>query len=236
LVDFPKQYWSSNSSAAPPDLACPVVTTTPSAPTQIYFAGTQYTTPAVQEWAANTCTGTPNGCSQIVAQSEQSTEVPGGLTSWQPPLPITIAGKGFGVLPYPLPFAGSASSLTNTAGTVQYLTISDNGNGNGGFGWSSSSAACQVYISDWNDTEIWLVANIPTGVQDDYLRDMGYSSIFLSPLSDVSQLTLQATLSGNAGCAVAVGDGLQFKVTNPQTGAAATTATITVGGPGTTLF
>jgi hypothetical protein len=148
---------------------------------------------------------------------------------------LTIVGAGFGALQQPLPFAGYANSLLSSAGT-QLLVISDDGNSNGGTGWNTSGTACQVYIANWTDTAISLVANLPAGVQDFYQDDYGLTAV-LSPLDDFSPLTFP----GASECPVAYnaargGDNLTFTVINPQTGASYTTPKIQVSQAGTTLF
>ena len=236
-VDFPMQYWSETSTM-PPDLYCP--TTAPDeSSTQIYFVATQYTTPAVTEFGTTACTSTSNSCSQIVVQSTQTTEIPGG-TAFQPALAIAITGTGFGFLPQPIPFAGLAASLVSTGGS-QLLTIKSDGAGSG-TPWSTNptdahyTTACQVYIANWTDTSIWLVANLPVNVQDYYQSGLGLSTTFLSALSDFSP----ETFPGESLCPVSygsVGDTLHFTVTNPQNGSNTGDFPVQVSPTtGTTLF
>jgi hypothetical protein len=68
-----------------------------------------------------------------------------------------------------------------------------------------------MYIANWTDTSISLVANIPIGEAD-------LDSQTLSPLSDVSPLTFVSTSADSPvwDCPVVTGDTLTFTVTNPQ--------------------
>ena len=235
-VDYPLVYWSSTANATPPYLACPSTQNTDS--TAIYFVATQYPTPALTEFGSAACTAANNSCSQIIVQSTQTTESP-GEAAFQPPLPLAITGIGLGFLQQPLPYAGPASSLTNAAG-AQLLIISDDGAGQGGVEWTTDptqphyASGCQVYVASWADSGIWLVANIPTGVQDGYLAYQGDAPLdtYLSPMSAVSPLTFP----GGSTCPVVAGDHLVFPVTNPQGTGYATTNPIQVSGSGVTLF
>jgi len=230
-LSWPNQFWSSNSTV-PPNLYCPAGA--PVEPTTaIYFVATQFPTP-VPTWESgnseNCATSQqPNACNQIVVQSPQTTDAPAGST-WQPPLPLTIVGTGFGALPGPLPFVGAASSLKGP-GNSQLLTITDEGNGPGGIGWSTSGDACQVYIANWTDSGIALVVNLPVGVQNYYQQLSSLTSV-LSPLGDYSPLTFLPP----SGCPVVAGDTLEFTVTNPQNGHASGATTVTVSQAGVTLF
>jgi hypothetical protein len=248
-LDWPNQFWQSNTTNTSPNLNCPITSTPQEPPTAIYFVATQFPTPALT-WATDNsenCAGPdsaqqPNPCNQIVVQSPQTTEEPRGYVlqpagpTWQPPLPVTIVGTGFGALPQPLPFAGYASSLVG-AGNTQALTVSDDGEGAGGLAWSTNPAsnayttACQVYIANWTDTSISLVLNLPVGLQDGY-QTAGRLSAVLSPLSDFSPLSFAATPQ----CPVVAGDNLTFTLTNPQNGAPYAPPPIQVQASGTTLF
>jgi hypothetical protein len=91
-----------------------------------------------------------------------------------------------------------------------------------------------VYIANWTDSTISLVANTPVKVANDYQKEEGLTA-FLSPLSDFSPFTFGIPSTG--GCPVAAADTLTFTVTNPQTGNSANTR-VTVSSttaPGTTL-
>jgi hypothetical protein len=212
-VDFPNQYWSSTAPATPPNLYCPASQSSASS-TAIYFVATQFPTPALTEFGAAACLTQPNSCSQIVVQSPQTSELGNG--TWPPPLPLTIVGTGFGVLPQSLPTAVQGSP---------YLEI-HNAEASGGTWDTAATTYCQMYIANWTNTSISLVANLPVGV-----RDM-YSSTVLSPLSDVGPWTFPAA----PGCPVASADKLTFTVTNPQSGARVTISSIQVDPAGTTLF
>jgi hypothetical protein len=235
-VNWPNQYWPSSTQTTPPPLNCP--STPPSEPaTVIYFVATQFPTPALTEFPAppngqTACVSQPGYCSQIVVQSAQV--APGGMP-FQPPLPVTIAGAGFGTLPQPLPFAGPASSLAPPGST--YLEISSDGNGSGIQWDTAQNPACQVYIANWTDTSISLEVNLPVAVQDDYQIDNGLTTTVLSPLSDVSPLTFDAA----PACPVAYrsatgGDTLTFTVTNPQNGNSYAAQVTVSPAAGTTLF
>jgi hypothetical protein len=84
---------------------------------------------------------------------------------------------------------------------------------------TSNGATCQVYIANWTDTSISLVANLQVGLQDDY--ELAYQSgVYLTPLSDISPASFPAVPPVSAiGCPVAYKDHLYFTVTNPQSGA-----------------
>jgi hypothetical protein len=205
-TDWPNQSWPTSTPTQPPPLNC--TTSQPASP-QIFFVGTQFPTPA-PSYSANCSTEstvqTPNPCNQIVMQSTQT-------FGWRPPLPVTIVGQGFGYLPnVGLPFVGLAHSLVGP-GHKSLLTINDDGKGPGGTAWDTAqNAACQVYISNWTDTSISLMANLSVGLQDPYQQQD-----VLSPLSDFGPLTMGAA----SGCPVVSGDSLTFVVTNPQTGQSA---------------
>jgi len=147
--------------------------------------------------------------------------VPSGTL--QPPTPITIVGSGFGYLPN-LP-----QLMTSCGGGVScasnYLEVSDCAAGNicppHAYAWDTSGGApCQVYIADWSDTSISIIANLPTGVTD------LYSGATLSPLSDFSPLTLMPASGASFGCAVAADDTLTITVINPQNPSAGGTLNI----------
>ena len=100
-MNFPNQYWSS-ASTKPPSLYCP--TAVPIEPeTAIYYVATQFPTPALTYFPPSAppgqtpCATQPGFCSQIVAPSLQTAQEPGG-TAFQPAVPVTIAGTGFGYL------------------------------------------------------------------------------------------------------------------------------------------
>lgn len=220
-VDFPNQYWPSNTTHhSSPNLNCPD-TKPDQPPTAIYFVATQFPTPALTHAldTGDSCNTTqqPNPCNQIVVQGTQNTELPGGV-AWQAPLPLTIVGSGFGTLAQ-LPYAGPANSLPGTSGSP-LLTIADDGNSSGGTtAWNTNGSACQMYIADWRDSSISLIANLPVNVHDSYQQAYLLPAV-LSPLWDYSPLTFSAA----AGCPVSYntstgkGDNLTIAVTNPQTG------------------
>ena len=213
-IDWPNQSWPSSGSQTPPNLYCSGSSAiTP----QIYFVATQFPTPAVDHSPAcgsPTTDGEANPCTQVIAQSPQTTEYP---TSWQPSLPVTIVGTGFGFLPgVGVPFALQGSP---------YIEISDM-EASGGSWNTAAGTNCQFYIANWTDTSISLVANLPVDLTN------GYGAA-LSPLADLSPLTLVAS----SACPVAADDHLTFAVTNPQTGVASNPpVNVTVSALGTTPF
>jgi hypothetical protein len=235
-VQWPNQYWPSSTQTSPPPLNCPA--TPPSEPaTAIYFVATQFPTPALTEFPApangqTACISQPGYCSQIVVQSAQ---VAPGETPFQPPLPVTIAGAGFGALPQALPFAGPASSLAPLGST--YLRISSDGNGSG-IPWDTAqNPACQVYIANWTDTSISLEINLSSAMRDGYQIDKGLTTTVLSPLSDVSPLTFaEAPACPVAYSSATGGDTLTFTVTNPQNGNSYAAQVTVSPAAGTTLF
>jgi hypothetical protein len=181
-----------------------------------------------------------NGCSQIVIQGAQDTELPplNPDYPWQPPLAVAITGTGFGFLPFPgtQPYVGLASALMNTAGTQSVLTISDNGGStNGTSAWTTepgqrdTRSTCQVYVAEWNDSNIWLFLNLPVNVQDGYLDVMSFApTTYLSPLSDVTWWPFQAMAPSPSPTGCPVGytstsqfDQLTFQIYNPETGTSA---------------
>ncbi|MGD0360743.1 MAG: hypothetical protein ABSC93_07715 [Bryobacteraceae bacterium] len=235
-LDWPDQFWPSATGTLTPPLNCRA--SSPATP-QIFFAATQFPIPAITEFGQTECASQPGFCSQILPQSALAALLP-SETAWQPPLPVTIVGSGFGYLPQPLPFAGPASSLVGPAG--QFLVITDAGNGNGGDAWSTNpsdstyTTACQVYVADWRDTGISLIANLPTGVTDSYQQQHAPGAT-LSALVDFSPLTLAAAPPfGKTGCPIAAGDILTFTVMNPQNGQTSTAQVTVSPATGTTLF
>jgi hypothetical protein len=191
----------------------------------ISFVGTQFPIPVDSSYESSPIdcdqSATQNTCSQIFVQSTQTTAQPAGAP-WQPPLPLTIAGKGFGYLPnanLPYTLSSCSSPLCNP------IEIVDDGAGQRfGKGWDTSSGAgCQMYITNWTDSVITLAANLPVGTMD-------FSKILLSPLSDLSPLTLGITLTaqGTDTCPVAVGDNITVTVINQQGAGTATSPPLQV--------
>jgi len=213
-LDWPTQSWPTSPGPTWPPLNCSPGSA--GSPT-IDFVATQFPTPVDTSSVAQNCGATPNNCSQIVVQSPQTTELAAG-TPWQPPLPVTIVGSGFGFLPN-LPQA--MASCASPAQCPNLLEISnDDASGAHLSTWDTSNGAtCQVYIANWTDTSISLVANLQVGLQDDY--ELAYQSgVYLTPLSDISPASFPAVPPVSAiGCPVAYKDHLYFTVTNPQSGA-----------------
>jgi hypothetical protein len=82
-----------------------------------------------------------------------------------------------------------------------------------------------VYIANWTNWSISLVANLTTSAFNGY-----EPSLPLSPLADVNYETFQP----GSSCQIAAGDVLGFTVTNPQSGGSTTMSpTVTVSGAGT---
>jgi hypothetical protein len=223
-VNFPNQYWSTTSTK-PPNLYCP--TTAPTEPeTAIYFVATQFPTPALTFFPAAppgpTPCATPGYCSQIVAASSQTAQEPSG-TAFQPPVTLTIAGTGFGYLPQ-LPQAVQGSPYLDVNDCAANMTCAP-------YTWDSATAtSCQMYISNWTDSSISLVANLAAGVQNQYQQENFLGSV-LSPFNDFTPLTFLAA----PGCPINAGDNLTFTVTNPQNGATSSLAA-TVLPAGTMLY
>ena len=214
-VNFPNQYWSSTSTQ-PPNLYCP--TGAPTEPeTAIYFVATQFPTPALTYFLPSAppgetpCTSQPGYCNQIVAASLQTAQEPGG-TAFQPPVTVTVAGTGFGYL----------SQLPQAVQGSPYLDLNDCA-ANAvcpPYTWDSATAtSCQLYIANWTDSSISLVANLAAGVQNQYQQYNLLSSV-LSLFSDLTPLTFLAA----PGCPINAGDNLTFTVTNPQNGATSSIA------------
>lgn len=222
-LNWPTQYWPSSgfgSSSQELLLTCPAavspITTPPSNDqTEIYFAATQRTTLTINE-PGNECgqsysPNSVNPCTQIVAQSAQETyEDPAGM--WQPPLPIKIEGQGFGTLPPSL-------SLPLAVQSSPYIEIHDDQEGGGSWD-TDNSADCQMYIANWTDSSIALIANVPIDAVNGALRAV-------TPLIDATPVTLTPQPGppplNSFGCPVAAGDNLTFTIKNPQTGAPAAT-------------
>jgi hypothetical protein len=227
LLNWPQQYWTgTNPTGLTTVLNCGATT---ELDPEIFFVGTQFSTQTALQYE-----GTPPGyncatqsappgnpCTQIILQSTQTTE---GLSAWQPGTPITIVGKNFGQLP-----AATVPQLTLPAALTNplYLEITDCPS-NGScppYKWTTSSTSCQVYIANWTNWSISLVANLTTSAFNGY-----EPSLPLSPLADVNYETFQP----GSSCQIAAGDVLGFTVTNPQSGGSTTMSpTVTVSGAGT---
>ncbi len=202
VQNYPEQYWPSSSITGPEKLVCGTSTPAP----VINFVGTQFSIPVDNSNFA----GSPlhcklkaslNSCSQIFAQPTQGSGNAAG--NWQPGLPLTIEGSGFGTLPViNLPYATTGWSST------AYLTIQDL-NSQNQVNWSSpslsSNSKCQMYILKWSDTSITVVPNVETTA----VNGMGTS---LSPLTETNPLSLVASTK----CVVIAGDRIQVTVINPQ--------------------
>jgi hypothetical protein len=227
IVQWPT-YWPSSTLPAPQSLSCGTLSAP--APT-IYFVTTQWPFTALASSSQLDCTAAQTNCTYLAGQS-----LPAALQSeGQPPLPVTIAGAGFGYLPQyrnsdgslemDLPFvppAGHASS--------NFLEVYNDGAVSGNGGWdTASNPACQVYIANWTGTDISAEVSVPIDAYTAYAP-----STPVSPINDASPLSFffedgQGTISQNTmGCPVATGDHLTFTVTNPQSLRTASIGPVTV--------
>jgi len=210
-------------------LNCPAASPNTTPPTgdqtEIYFAASQRTSLTINEpgnecgqsYYIGTDDPTPNPCAQIVAQSAQETyeyPVVSGVQTgmWQPPLPIKIEGQGFGFLP---PSLGLPMAVQSSP----YIEVHDQQEGGGSWD-TDGNAQCQMYIANWTDTSISLIANVP-------IDEVNGGERALTPLIDVSPVTLTPqpgppVVLNTFGCPIIAGDNLTFTVTNPQTGAPTT--------------
>lgn len=124
--------------------------------------------------------------------------------TYQPPLPLTIVGTGFGYLSG-LPWVGLKPP---------YIVVSNDDASHGGQNpWNTGSGVlgqCQVYIADWSDTAISLMVGLPQTV-------VNQASVTISPYTDMGPQTFfQQAPSSN--CPVSVNDNISVTVTNPQSG------------------
>lgn len=196
------QFWPPKAGTPnptdPPYLVCGTVAS--SAP-QINFVATPFPDPASAYFGSGTCSVPDSGCSQIIAQAPQFTESGGG-SPWQPTLPLTIVGKGFGYLPnQDLPAAVQGSTYLN----VQ----NDNSSHLGAGPWDTrTNPHCRLYIENWTDTSISVAVSLANP----------------TPYPPFSDYTYQTFASAPA-CPVNPGDGLTFTVRNPQGSGQVSTAT-----------
>ena len=189
---FPQQYWPNEypGTTGPPNLNCTPGAGTPQPTFQptIDFVATQFQTQVRQstEPAHNSpycqdqdTTGSPNLCVQMFNQLPQTE-----LNTWQPPLPLTIVGQGFGYLSG-LPWAGASPTnpCSSPVSPLCYVVIEDN-EARGG-NWTTASGTCEVYISDWTDGSISLQVGLPVNQTDGSSQ-----SVVLSPLTDFSPWTV----------------------------------------------
>ncbi len=201
LQNYPEQYWPSTGMTSSQYLVCG--TTTPSP--KIYFVGTQFSIPvddtATFPTGPTNCNTPPTnvGCSQIFAQTPQAS---GNVNqNWQPGVPLTIEGSGFGTLPVGnLPYATTGWSSAASS----YLTIMDL-NSQGVVNWSSPNANCQMYIQKWTDSSITVVPNVEPDM-------MNGTQTTISLLTETNPFSLLASPS----CPVIAGDNIQVTVINPQ--------------------
>jgi hypothetical protein len=208
------QFWppkqGTHNPADPPYLVCGTVAS--SAP-QIDFVATPFANPASAYFSSGTCSVPDSSCSQIIAQAPQFTELGAG-SPWQPTLPLTIAGTGFGYLPNQnLPAAVVGS---------RYLKVqNDNASHLGAGPWdTSTNHNCQLYIENWTDTSISVAVSLANPAAYPPFSDYTYQTFASAP-----------------ACPVNPGDGLSFTVKNPQSsGHPSTTKPITVGASTTQPF
>jgi hypothetical protein len=214
LTSIGVQFWpppaGTPNPTDPPYLVCGTV---PSSAPQIDFVATPFADPASVYFSSGTCRVSDSSCSQIIAQAPQFTESGAG-TPWQPTLPLTIAGVGFGYLPMQnLPAAVPGS---------QYLNVhNDNASGLGAGAWdTSTNPNCQLYVENWTDTSISVTVSLANP----------------TPYPPFSDYTYQ-TFAAASACPVNPGDGLTFTVTNAQGSGHVSTATpITVSASTTQPF
>ncbi len=207
LQNYPEQYWPSGTTA-PQYLVCGTQALTP----KINFVGTQFSIPVDNSNYA----GSPsncnlpapsNSCSQIFAQQAQTTAAAAGLT-WQPGLPLTIEGTGFGILPVmSLPYATTGWISSSTS----YLTVQDV-NSQGHVIWTSPNSDCQMYIPKWSERSITVIPNLAAPIDDGV-------GVPVSLLTDTTPFSLAASSS----CPVTAGDSITVKVINPQSMTGAST-------------
>ena len=206
---------------------------TPASAQSLYCGlGSQPTSPTIsfaasllgtEDWP--TCTSPGLICNYVYALPDQTDAF---TTPTLPPLPVDIVGSGFGYLPEVLPYAVQSSP---------YIEIADNGVGNGGSAWDTGAggtggASCQIYIANWTDTSISVLANLPIDAFNQYLV-----GTYLSPISDASPLTFfpnhaTPTPYNVQNCPLSNGDTLTFLVTNPQSGITSSSFPVCVGSPG----
>jgi hypothetical protein len=234
-AQFPVQYWpnTNGGTTAAPNLSCPAITAdTSKFQPQIDFVATQFTMQVRQlgepanttPFCQNQYTGAgSNTCVQII---EQATEAE--VSTYQPPLSLTIVGKGFGYLSG-LPWAG-----TNPSNVV--ISNDDNSH-NGANPWHTTGASgqlgnCQVYITEWSDNKISLQVGLPTQVANPVQNATPYT--VMNPLSFFQLIspTLKCPVSVVTGPPVQA-DNITVLVKNPQqTGNSTTAAGITVQATG----
>jgi hypothetical protein len=236
---WPVQLWG-DTAEAPPYLNCGGGSST--FQPAIYYAGSQFTIEAV---AANQpgyvappnfntqspCdyldTYTPpngnnagtnsNPCMQVIQQVTENEST----TTYQPPLPLTIVGTGFGYL-------SGLPRVVSPATSPQYIDAQEwtyPGPPSGQELWDSNSNStgnCQVYITDWNDTGISLLLGLPPAAGAGGITNGEQQ--YLNPLTVMSPMSFFPKTS-NVACPVTYGsvsqpNYLYVKVTNPQSNTA----------------
>ncbi len=232
-ITWPQTYWPS-SSTNPPYLNCG--TTTSGLTTQIDFVATQFPIPVDDSNISGSPTNcntamANNTCSQIVAQSTQVTEEMGGAT-WQPALPITIVGQGFGTLTFGSnPSQSQVPAVLTSSTSPNYLTVYDCGGNTNDTNpaacaiWTAPTSVgggCEIYVANWTDSSISFMVNLPVNVESMYQSNYENPPGYLSPLADYSPLNFAAA----SACSISGSDNLYFKVTNPQTGVSVTSGHI----------
>jgi hypothetical protein len=221
--DFPRQYWptGSNTGAANLTLNCPTSPSSSTSTPSIQYVSTQAPNAVDYTGGPTNCT-TPTTCNQVILQSTERTEMPGGA-SWTPGIPLTIVGSGFGYFAYAAsgqPFNASLPYASMGSAPPQiYIGYCPHGSyqctPSTGITWDTTNTSCQVYINNWYDTSISLVLATTDDVQNIYQSQSPLlAGTYLSPLSD---LTFD-TLSAASGCQMTANDYLYFTITNPQSG------------------
>lgn len=211
-LNWPVQYWPTSGVANTGNtylLQCTGGTL--AFQPQIDLVATQFPVPvndpAAYPAGPQGCNAPPYNCSQIVAQAQQENWAMTSGYLWQPPLPLTIVGSGFGYLPGGVPAA---------LATSPYLEIKDDGAGSvPSAAWdTNANSPCQMFIANWTDSAISLVAGVP-GTPANPTSNLTGTPLPLN--DDQTPLTFFQTLPlGTSYCAVNVGDNMTFTVTNPQ--------------------
>jgi hypothetical protein len=207
---FPTQYWpnTNGGTTLPPNLNCSSGSSTFTP--EIDYVGTEFTIQAMISgepgYSSNpTTTPSPcasvdtavgssnsNPCMQVIKQKLQD------ANTYQPPLPLTIIGSGFGYLAG-LPWAGTNPPYVLIQDVTANWSTNDGNVGN-----------CQVYISDWTDTSISLLLGLPQSVENG-------AGTQVSPLTEMSPASFfQSAPAGT--CPVAALDKINVTVTNPWSG------------------
>ncbi len=145
--------------------------------------------------------------------------------TYQPPLPLTVVGQGFGYISN-LPQLQYYTQPANT----QYIDVQEvayPGPPNGTVIWDTANITgnCQVYIADWTDNAISLLLGVPEGIKNSNGNP-------LYPLTDMSPQTFFQQAPASA-CPITAGYYLNVTVTNPQSATPGTPAATQILSTGT---